>query len=682
MKTLKTPHLSAENSSDSEFENDLAEVTGKKTKRSKGAGDSESDAMSDSEDEQDLGSCSEDSESEDGSIQSDAESEDTHSDMKPKKKKVRFEMNEPNTVKESVNKAEAMDSEEESLNAFDDDTMDASDNEDGEEVDEDSAENSDKEQEEEMKESNPKIWEDIYGRKRDKQGNVVKENTGRYIPPALRAKSASDSAKLLRLKRQMQGLLNRVAESNMGSVASQLEGVMATHSRGDASEVLGQLILAAVAPSHSVTPTKMAAEHALLLALLHAHIGNEIGATFLQTIVKALDENYNEELEVENKVLNNLLLTLCFLYSFKIFHCSLMFDLLKKFSKRFEEKDVELILLVLKSIGPCLRKDDPITLKDLILQLQKQASFSPKLQESSRVRFMLDILLAIKNNNMSRIPDYNPDLVDHMRKVLRGLLRHVEERGRWWVVGSAWQGAGPGTTDPETKVPNVSQNLSQKLLDLARKQRMNTDVRKNIFCILMAAEDFLDAFEKLLHLGLKGPQEREISYVLLDCCLQEQEFNPYYFHLAQKFCDFDRKFKMSIQCSIWDKLKDLSKLTASQLHNIAFFTFNLILNNGLNVSVLKVIEFADLNKWSIKFLRKVLLGLLLCTDDNACREAFSRIPNSQQFSLFRESLNVFLHKYIIRNQKNIPNDTNFDLLASRVNLVQQILANADAKIAM
>lgn len=36
---------------------------------------------------------------------------------------------------------------------------------------------------------------------------------------------------------------------------------------------------------------------------------------------------------------------------------------------------------------------------------------------------MLDILLAIKNNNMSRIPDYDPELVEHLRKVLRGLLR-------------------------------------------------------------------------------------------------------------------------------------------------------------------------------------------------------------------------------------------------------------------
>jgi len=40
--------------------------------------------------------------------------------------------------------------------------------------------------------------------------------------------------------------------------------------------------------------------------------------------------------------------------------------------------------------------------------------------------------------------------------------------------------------------------FSAKVLEMARKQRMNTDVRRNIFCVVMTSEDYLDAFEKLL----------------------------------------------------------------------------------------------------------------------------------------------------------------------------------------
>jgi nucleolar MIF4G domain-containing protein 1 len=68
----------------------------------------------------------------------------------------------------------------------------------------------------------------------------------------------------------------------------------------------------------------------------------------------------------------------------------------------------------------------------------------------------------------------------------------ADEHGRWWVVGSAWTGSLPGKTGKQG--PNITMKVqesnvySQKLLDLARKHRMNTDVRKNIFCILMTAE--------------------------------------------------------------------------------------------------------------------------------------------------------------------------------------------------
>lgn len=36
---------------------------------------------------------------------------------------------------------------------------------------------------------------------------------------------------------------------------------------------------------------------------------------------------------------------------------------------------------------------------------------------------MLDILMAIKNNNMSKIPSYNPEHVEHLKKLLRTLVR-------------------------------------------------------------------------------------------------------------------------------------------------------------------------------------------------------------------------------------------------------------------
>ena len=62
-------------------------------------------------------------------------------------------------------------------------------------------------------------------------------------------------------------------------------------------------------------------------------------------------------------------------------------------------------------------------------------------------------------------------------------------------------------------------------MKLAAKQRMNTDVRRSIFCVIMSAEDFMDASERLLSLPLNRTQQREIARVLVDCCAQEKTFD-------------------------------------------------------------------------------------------------------------------------------------------------------------
>jgi len=47
---------------------------------------------------------------------------------------------------------------------------------------------------------------------------------------------------------------------------------------------------------------------------------------------------------------------------------------LEKLAVKFTEKEIELILLILKTVGFQLRKDDPIALKELILNLQRKAN--------------------------------------------------------------------------------------------------------------------------------------------------------------------------------------------------------------------------------------------------------------------------------------------------------------------
>jgi len=79
-----------------------------------------------------------------------------------------------------------------------------------------------------------------------------------------------------------------------------------------------------------------------------------------------------------------------------------------------------------------------------------------------------------------------------------------DKKGQWWLSGDV-----PSTVANVEDVAAVTSKdvvETQKLLKLAAAQRMNTDIRRAIFCIIMSAEDYVDAFEKLLRLGLSGKQ--------------------------------------------------------------------------------------------------------------------------------------------------------------------------------
>ena len=60
-------------------------------------------------------------------------------------------------------------------------------------------------------------------------------------------------------------------------------------------------------------------------------------------------------------------------FTSQVFSAVLMYDILEKLSERFEEKEVELILLILRNVGFSLRKDNPLALKEFILRLQQKA---------------------------------------------------------------------------------------------------------------------------------------------------------------------------------------------------------------------------------------------------------------------------------------------------------------------
>ena len=99
----------------------------------------------------------------------------------------------------------------------------------------------------------------------------------------------------------------------------------------------------------------------------------------------------------------------------------LRFDILNNLAERFRPKDIQLIILCLTNCGMSLRKDDPVALKSFILKVQSVAT--KKRTEDSRVQFMLEVLTGIKNNNVNKIPNYDPSHFEHLKKILKTFIR-------------------------------------------------------------------------------------------------------------------------------------------------------------------------------------------------------------------------------------------------------------------
>ncbi len=266
-------------------------------------------------------------------------------------------------------------------------------------------------------------WEDIYGRTRDREGNVVTANAPtKYIPPALRARMAAEGngdeakrqEKLNKLRRRCKGILNRLAAATMSPMTREIEELYSAsgHARADLNECLFGLLSESLLESPARTPERMILEHALLVALLHANVGIEVGATILQSTVEKYREfrlSYDPQSSEGNiKQLDNTLLFLSHLFTFKVMEAQLVFDILSELAEDFSEKDVELIVVVLRGAGFGLRKADPGRLKELILKVQKKAAEAKSRDGvNTRVDFMLEVIMAIKNNNVRKIPNYD-----------------------------------------------------------------------------------------------------------------------------------------------------------------------------------------------------------------------------------------------------------------------------------
>ncbi|KAK8271526.1 hypothetical protein V6Z12_D11G268200 [Gossypium hirsutum] len=482
------------------------------------------------------------------------------------------------------------------------------------------------------------------------------ESSGKYVAPHLRSQTKNESEEQTRMRRRVRGLLNRLSESNVESITGEMATIFRSVSRSVSSQIISEEVLASC-----YNGPRGNEQHAAVFAAFIAGMASLVGVDFSAKLMALLAKIFEEEyLKEDNLSLRNLTLLLSYLCIFGVCSCDLIYDFLIMLSKRLTEIDVSTILTVLQCCGMKIRGDDPVAMKNFILCVQNRVNELKALSgggeakiNGKRMEFMLETICDIKNNKKKP----KEDTVQHtwikkwLQKLrvedilIRGLkwskLLDPDKKGQWWLPGDI-----ASATDNVEEVANSIDKEAleaQKMLELAAAQRMNTDARRAIFCVIMSGEDYIDAFEKLLRLDLPGKQDRDIMRVLVECCLQEKVFNKYYTVLAAKLCEHEKNHKFTLQYCLWDHFKELDSMPLLRSMHLAKFMAEMVASFTLSLAVLKTVEWSDPQMLSPKKIMhfRMLFEAIFEYPDKIIWNMFTRIAVTPELETLRQDFAGF-----------------------------------------
>ncbi|KAL5526754.1 SGD1 [Sanghuangporus sanghuang] len=506
-------------------------------------------------------------------------------------------------------------------------------------------------------------------------GAAGQSSVSKYIPPHLRKQVASQQSNGFeidaKLVRQLKGLLNRLSEQNIDSILKEIESLYRSHRRHDITSTLTNLIIEGTC-SHSILLDSYVALHAGLVACLHKIIGVELAAYFVQNVVATFERHYNRSKEpyalrteeesnakIEDEVgkeCSNLLVLLSELYNYHVISCTLVYDVIRLVLRgELSELDIELILKIARGSGAQLRQDDPSALKDIIQIVQTK--LKDQRNASSRTRFMVETLVNLKNNKLKKATaggQGGNETKERISKIVAGIgkkyhvraheplrislsdLRQADSKGKWWLVGAAW-GGDPLVEQQNSATQSTTISAEKALRMLAKKQGMNTDVRRSIFVVLMSSDDYVDACDRLAQLNLTEVQQREIIRVLLHCCGNEKSYNPYYTLISAHLCKQSHSHRVTLQYCFWDFLRglgetnvggaemarddqdedafELDRVSSTRMSNVARAYAWLVAKDCVAITILKTLDFVSLKAKTKSFLKQFFTHLFVDTQD-------------------------------------------------------------------
>lgn len=172
----------------------------------------------------------------------------------------------------------------------------------------------------------------------------------KYIPPSLRVGEPSLAEDLTSLRRQLQGLINRLSEANLVSILGDVEKVYRNNARQHVSTVVLDLLMGLLCDPISL-PDTFIILYGGFIAAVYKIIGLEFGAQAIQRIDKQFAQHYSSEVNSDStsKRCTNLMSLLAEMYNFQVIASNLIYDYIRLFLEDLTETSAELVLKIVRS---------------------------------------------------------------------------------------------------------------------------------------------------------------------------------------------------------------------------------------------------------------------------------------------------------------------------------------------
>ncbi|KAL4459343.1 hypothetical protein ABPG74_017956 [Tetrahymena malaccensis] len=493
---------------------------------------------------------------------------------------------------------------------------------------------------------------------------------------------------------------NRLSETNIDIIFKEILDNFQSNAKNLVTPILADIFM-----KTTIEPVKVMqhimASNTVVVSAIHQIYDNECFGPVMKSLLNlyseiiqnkdALESELEEDSIHEDSLFNklrNITIVFSYFYIFDDVSIDFISGYLEHLLQNINQRTIEALLILVQHVGAKIRQDNPQILKNIIDNTKvKVDEYSTKLkaqgkQVPKKIEFVMltlnDIRLnkKLKTDPVQRLNFFmnwlKKNIIQKMKLTKRTFpvdfkfaYNSKRDTPRWYSyfeTGAYRHDQNEKGEDGNEEFENrdsdfshLTEETKRKLEQLAIKCRMTTDTRKRIFMLVMSSEDYVDAAQRILKLKVVKKSSQEVAVVVIQCCVQEKKFNPFYSHLTQKLIEINPKIKFSFQYALWDQFKTIDRAEIRKINNLAKYVALLCSTKSLGITALKFFDLENLSEQTIIFL-KIFLGNFFKKIsqedlDTQINKAIAREENFVFVEGFKEFLKNYYWKSILTSKE-------------------------------